>query len=191
MSKDPKREILKELVERAKNGDALAYGRIFRLCYRGIYDYVIRRVGNQRDAEDLTMQVFLKGFDHIGSYEERGYTVNSWLFRIAHNLVVDHFRTQRETPEPIVPGREPTYLPLPEEEVIETEETKRLRDEIMQLPPAQAEVLVLRFIEGLGVAETARVLDKKEVTVRTLQFKGLKNLKKRMWEEEEEAGKTS
>ena len=177
MKKDPKRELLTDLVARAKTGDASAFGKIFRVSYRGIYDYITRRVGDEKDVEDLTMQVFLKGLDHITDYEERGYSVKSWLYRIAHNLVVDYYRARKETIDLDMAEKALDRRPLPEEEVISEERTEIIRNEIMKLPPAQAEVIILRYLEDMSVAEAAWVLEKKEVTVRTLQFKGLRNLR--------------
>ena len=177
--RNPQEDLLKELIVRAKDGDSKAYGKIFRLCYEDIYDYVARRVGNRSDAEDLTMHVFAKGLKAVASYEERGLSVKAWLYRIAHNAIVDHFRIQRptvdleEVPEIGVDG---DIVSL----ISSQEERQGLYLEIAGLPAAQAEVLILRFIEDRSVAETAMILDKKEVTVRALQFKGIKNLRERL-----------
>jgi RNA polymerase sigma-70 factor (ECF subfamily) len=177
--RDPQEDLLKELVVRARDGDARSYGKIFKMCYGDIYDYVARRVGNRSDAEDLTMQVFAKGFKAVGSYEERGLSVRAWLYRIAHNAVVDHFRLQRPTADlddvPEIPAEGDILS-----EISRQEELRELYLTIAGLPPAQAEVLILRFIEDRSVAETAGILDKKEVTVRALQFKGVKSLRHRL-----------
>ena len=179
LGKGPQEDILKSLVAEACRGDERAYGKIFRLCYGDIYDYIIRRVGNRTDAEDLTMQVFAQGLKAMGSYEERGHSVKAWLYRIAHNAVVDHFRSQRvsldldEIPE-IADGRDI------ESEVYLKEDLRDLHREVTRLPVAQSEVLMLRFIEDRSVAETAMILGKKEVTVRALQFKGIRNLRLKM-----------
>lgn len=179
MAKGQQEELLKVLIAKASDGDRRAYGRVFRLCYEDIYDYIIRRVGNRTDAEDLTMQVFAQGLKAVESYEERGHSVKAWLYRIAHNAVVDHFRSQRlsveldELPE----MADPSDI---EREVASAEELRELYRQIRDLPAAQAEVLVLRFIEDRTVSETAMILDKKEVTVRALQFKGIRNLRQKL-----------
>ncbi len=175
----PQEDLLKELIGRAKDGDSKAYGKIFRLCYEDIFDYIARRVGNRVDAEDLTMQVFAKGLKAVGSYEERGLSVKAWLYRIAHNAVVDHFRIQKPSVDldevgEIADGTDVEAL------IYKQEERHGLYREIAGLPVAQAEVLILRFIEDRSVAETAMILEKKEVTVRALQFKGIKNLRLRL-----------
>jgi RNA polymerase sigma-70 factor (ECF subfamily) len=179
MPKGPEEELLRELVARARDGDRRAYGRIFRACYEDIYDYIARRVGNRSDAEDLAMQVFAQGLKAVESYEERGHSVKAWLYRIAHNAVVDHFRTTRQTVDldeiPEVADTRDI-----EAEVSFTEELHGVYRFIAGLPAAQAEVLTLRFIEDRSVAETAMILDKKEVTVRALQFKGIRNLREKV-----------
>jgi RNA polymerase sigma-70 factor (ECF subfamily) len=179
MSESSESEQLKILLARATEGDRRAYGRIFRLCYKDIYDYVIRRVGNHTDAEDITMQVFAQGLKAIGSYEDRGHSVKAWLYRIAHNAVVDHFRGQRPSVDLDGAAEIPDEIDI-ERRAIDREEIRGLYGQIVRLPTAQAEVLMLRFIEDRSVAETAIILEKKEVTVRALQFKGIKNLRQRL-----------
>ena len=179
MSGGSENEQLKELLAMATEGDRRAYGKLFKLCYKDIYDYIIRRVGNSSDAEDITMQVFAQGLKAITSYEDRGHSVKAWLYRIAHNAVVDHFRGAR----PLVDLDGAAEIPDPvdiEKTAIDKEEIRGLYGEIVKLPSAQAEVLVLRFVEDRSVSETAMILDKKEVTVRALQFKGIKNLRQRL-----------
>jgi len=179
MSESSESEQLKILLARATEGDRRAYGRIFRLCYKDIYDYVIRRVGNHTDAEDITMQVFAQGLKAIGSYEDRGHSVKAWLYRIAHNAVVDHFRGQRPSVDLDGAAEIPDEIDV-ERRAIDREEIRGLYGQIVRLPTAQTEVLMLRFIEDRSVAETAIILEKKEVTVRALQFKGIKNLRQRL-----------
>ena len=175
----PQEDILKELIVRARDGDRKAYGKIFKMCYEDIFDYVARRVGNRSDAEDLTMHVFAKGLKAVGSYEERGLSVKAWLYRIAHNAIVDYFRMQKPT---VDLDEVPEIASVGDiaSQISSQEERRGLYLEIAGLPAAQAEVLILRFMEDRSVAETAMILDKKEVTVRALQFKGIKNLRQRL-----------
>ena len=186
MGTGPNEDLLKGLIARASGGDSRAYGKIFRICYEDIYDYIIRRVGNRSDAEDLTMQVFAQGLQAVGSYEERGHSVKAWLYRIAHNVVVDHFRGQRQSIE-IDELPEIADAHDIEREVSAKEELQGLYREVAKLPSAQAEVLILRFIEDRSVAETAMILDKKEVTVRALQFKAIRSLRERLAEKPQDS----
>ncbi len=178
----------KELVERAKKGDAKAYAVLFKNYYRGIYDYVMRRVQNKSDAEDLTMDVFTHGYEAISSFEERGISIKAWFYRIAHNAVIDHYRKTKQT----VPIEEASNSPEIKEvdvesEIISKSAIEDIRKEMMSLSSAQSEVLLLRFIKDLSVSETAYVLGKEEATVRALQFKGIKNLRKKLRQSEEKA----
>ena len=180
MGKSSPEDLLLELITRAKEGDNRAYGRLFRLCYKDIYDYVLRRVGSVHDAEDLTMNVFTKGYTGVTSFEDRGCSVRAWFYRIAHNAVVDHFRVSRESVDiDEIPGFVSGEAEI-EDVLFSKAEREKLYREVLKLPPAQAEVLILRFMKDLSVSETAEALDKKEVTVRALQFKGIKNLRERL-----------
>jgi RNA polymerase sigma-70 factor (ECF subfamily) len=178
MARDPER-VLTELIARAKEGDRWAYGHIFRLCYKSIYDYTIRRVGDRNDAEDITMRVFMQGLDAVASYEERGCSVRAWFFRIAHNAVVDHLRAHKSHVDIDSVFEVEDATRNIESELVARETIDDLHEKIKTLPPAQAEVVILRFIEDLSVTETATVLGKKEVTVRALQFKAIKSLKEK------------
>lgn len=185
MGKDPE-ELLKSLVRQASEGDRRAFGTIFRICYEDIYDYVIRRVGNRSDAEDITMKVFTKGLEAVANYEDRGYSVRAWLYRIAHNAVVDHYRVLKKDVElENIPELEDEARDV-EKDLLYREDLSELYREIRKMSPAQAEVLILRFMEDMSVSETAMILDKKEVTVRALQFKGIKNLRKRIEQKRQE-----
>jgi len=188
MARGQEEENLRKLIERAKGGDKRAFGRLFRICYEDIYDYITRRVGNHHEAEDLTMQVFFQGLRSVESYEERGHSPRAWLFRIAHNEVVDYFRKTRATAQIDELPEIADTLDV-ESEVANQEFLGALIKEVMRLPKAQAEVLILRFIEDLSVTETAEVLGKKEVTIRALQFKGIKNLRERLERQKAEGEK--
>lgn len=185
MGKSPPEKLLTKLIARASEGDRRAYGRIFRLCYEDIYDYIIRRVGNRSDAEDLTMHVFAQGLEAVSGYEERGHSVRAWLYRIAHNAVVDHYRSQKQSVdlEEIPEIADASDIVA---EISGRQDLARLYREVTRLPPAQAEVLILRFVEDMSVAETAMILEKKEVTVRALQFKGIRNLRSRFAMQDQE-----
>ncbi|PKQ28434.1 MAG: hypothetical protein CVT63_02740 [Candidatus Anoxymicrobium japonicum] len=185
MDRDPEKT-LKDLVERAKGGDRVAYGSIFRICFKEIYDYTFRRVGDVNATEDITMQVFAQGLKSIGAYEERGISVKAWLFKIAHNAIIDFLRHKKYPAEELNVDFEERELPGKESDedieasIILMESMENLHREIAGLPVAQREVLVLRFIEDMSVTETAVILGKKESTVRALQFKGIKNLKRKL-----------
>ncbi len=163
------------LVERAIAGDADAFGELYLLHLDAIYRYVYYRVGNTNDAEDLTEQVFLKAWEALPGYKQRGNPFTSWLYRIAHNVVVDHHRRRKPTVSmPLSEkvdweSKQPTSL----EQVIEAEEAASLAAAVAQLPEEQQQVIILRFVEGLNHSEVARILDKSQDACRVLQHRAL------------------
>ena len=132
-------------------------------------------VWGANDAEDLTGQVFLKAWESLPGYKRRGNPFASWLYRIAHNVVVDHRRRQK--PVVAMPSLEAvdreSRQPTPLERVIEAEEAAALATAIAQLPEEQQQVIVLRFIEGLKHAEVAHIMNKSEGACRMIQHRAL------------------
>lgn len=163
------------LVEYAIAGDTDAFGELYLLHLDAIYRYIYYRVGNANDAEDLAEQVFLNAWEALPCYKRRGIRFSSWLYRIAHNVVVDYHRRQKPTVS--MPSLEkvdwedeqPTSL----ERVIEAEEASALATAIAQLPEEQQQVIVLRFIEGLKHTEVARIIGKSEGACRVIQHRAL------------------
>lgn len=167
-----------ELVLRAVQGDARAFGALYSLYYDAVYRYVYFRSGNVIVAEDLTENVFLKAWRAIGSSARRRLRFSSWLYRIARNVVVDHYRTRRDDVR-LGTGR----LRLAEEEhlgpealTLRREEVTELQRAIARLPEEQQQVIILRFIEGLTHAEVSEILGKTEEACRVIQYRGLKAL---------------
>jgi RNA polymerase sigma-70 factor, ECF subfamily len=176
------------LVERAQHGDQQAVGDLYDAHVGPLYRFCLARVGNETDAEDLTEEIFLKVMRGIRGFEWRpmGQTEDgeerspfrAWLFRIARNHVVSHYRrasvrrSAGEVPETIEDDRrgpaELAELRLTVDEVFAAVE---------RLPQAQREVILLRFGSGLSVAETAEALEKQQTNVKVLQHKGIKRLK--------------
>lgn len=163
------------LVEHAIAGDADAFGELYVLHLDAIYRYVYYRVGEASDAEDLTEQVFLNAWEALPGYKQRENPFTSWLYRIAHNAVVDYHRRQR----PAVPMPSPERIDRPSEQpssleqVIEAEEAAALATAIAQLPKDQQQVIILRFIEGLKHAEVSRIMGKSEGACRIIQHRAL------------------
>ncbi len=163
------------LVERAVAGDADAFGELYLLHLDAIYRYIRYRVGDASDAEDLTEQVFLNAWKALPGYKRRRGSFASWLYRIAHNVVVDYYR--RRKPTVYMPSQEEvdweSKQPTPLEQVIGAEEVATLTTAIAQLPEDQQQVIILRFIEGLRHAEVARIIGKSEGACRIIQYRAL------------------
>jgi RNA polymerase sigma-70 factor, ECF subfamily len=171
--------IEEDVVYRATKGDGEAFTQLYERYFDGIYRYVHLRLGNRAEAEDLTQEVFVKALEAIGRYKQRSLPFASWLFRIAHNQVVDYFRKQGKTEK--VPLEDNMTLvgtsnpALTAERELEIEE---LINKVEKLSPAQREVISLRFGAELSVAEAAKVLGKNEGTVKALQYNGVMALKR-------------
>jgi RNA polymerase sigma-70 factor (ECF subfamily) len=163
------------LVQRAVAGDADAFGELYSLHMDAIYRYIYYRVEDADDADDLTEQVFLNAWEALPGYEQRKYPFTSWLYRIAHNVVVDYHRRHKPTtplppPETVDWAEEqPTSL----ERVIEAEETSALATAIARLSEEQQQVIILRFIQGLKYAEVALIVGKSESACRVIQHRAL------------------
>lgn len=168
------------LVECAIAGDADAFGELYLLHLDAIFRYIFFRVGEAAEAEDLTEQVFLKAWEALSSYQRRGNPFTSWLYRIAHNIVVDYHRRVR----PVISVTLLNDDDLKSEQasalsqVIAYEESSSLAKAISQLPDDQQQVIILRFIEGLSHSEISRIMDKTEGACRMLQHRALTALDK-------------
>jgi len=168
----------KELALRASQRDAEAFACLYDLYVDGIYKYIFYKVGDVVETEDLTAQVFLKAWEAIGDYEWRDLPFSAWLFRIAHNLVVDYHRARRETvPIEQPEGRPPLVIRdeemRPEQALEEIMIARQLQEAIAQLTEEQQEVIILRLLEGYSTAEVARIMGKKPGAIRGLKFRAL------------------
>ena len=163
------------LVKRARAGDAEAFGELYQAHLDAIYRYIYFRVGDVHDAEDLTEQAFMKAWEAMSDYRPRGHPFTSWVYRIAHNLVVDYHR--RRKPVQVMESAsqlDRTGEPLASlEQVIAAEEATALSRAIRQLSEEQQQVIVLRFIEGMRHAQVARVMGKSEGACRMIEYRAL------------------
>jgi RNA polymerase sigma-70 factor, ECF subfamily len=167
-------------VDRARTGDQQALADLYDWYMPRVYRYVVARIGNTAEAEDLTEEVFLKMLGGISSFRWREVPFSSWIFRIAHNCIATHYRksAQRggataELSEDMVDGR--PDLATAVEERITMEEVRRAS---ALLPDAQREVIALRFAVGLSIADTAKALGKREGNIKALQHKAVAKLQK-------------
>lgn len=172
----------KELAVRASQHDPEAFAELYDLYVDRIYNYIYYKVGNTAEAEDLTAQVFTKAWEAIGSYRWQGHSFSPWLFRIAHNLVVDYHRARRPTTVLDVLETRPHVInseaDRPEQVMQNLMTLERVRQAISQLTEEQQTVIILRFIEGYSTADIAEVMGKQPGAIRGLQFRGLTALRK-------------
>ena len=166
-----------ELILRAQDGDASGIGEIYEHFYLSIYRYLYYKVSDPHTAEDLTSDVFLRMIRSLPSYEKTKVSFEAWLFRIAHNLSIDHYRKMSLR----------DHLPLdenmeaPEESVEKLSErgfnTEGLRAALKKLPDDQRDVIIMRFISGMQINEVAQTLEKSEDSIKGLQRRGLFTLR--------------
>lgn len=170
---------IEALVRRARDGDAEAFGDIYDRLVVPIYRYVYYRVSRD-EAEDLTEVVFLKVWEKRQSYKkQKGNSFSSWVFRIAHNIVVDHYR---ENAKAEIVGlsedlRSDRRENDPEARLQGQFEQLELAAAIRKLPELQQQVIVLKFVNEFNNNEIAEVLEKTVGAVRVIQFRALARLK--------------
>jgi RNA polymerase sigma-70 factor (ECF subfamily) len=167
-----------DLVERAQSGEAEAFGRLYDQYSDTVYRYIYYRVGGRATAEDLTSETFLRALRRIGTFTWQGRDFGAWLVTIARNLVADHFKSSRFRLE-VTTGEmlDPNEMERsPEESVLESLSNSALLDAVRRLNPQQQECVTLRFLQGLSVAETARVMGKNEGAIKTLQYRAVRTL---------------
>jgi RNA polymerase sigma-70 factor (ECF subfamily) len=171
----------RRLVERAQQGDRAALEQLYLLHFDRIYSYLHMSVGNRHDAEDLTTQTFLKMLESIGRFRFQSAPFSAWLFRIAHNLAMDHFRASRRwQPEEEVPEPEPPEESAAEEEALDSIGRQSMLELIDRLSLDQQQVLTLKFVFNFSNGEAATILDKTEGAIKSLQHRALASLQKQL-----------
>jgi RNA polymerase sigma-70 factor (ECF subfamily) len=174
-------EYVRALVERGQKGDRDALEELYLIHFDRIYSYLHVSVGNRHDAEDLTTQTFLKMLEKIGTFRWRSAPFSAWLFRIAHNLAMDHFRSRRRwQPEEEVPEAPGSEEPSAELEAMQTIGRESMLKLIERLSPEQQQVLTLKFIFNFPNAEVAAILGKTEGAIKSLQHRALASLEKQI-----------
>ncbi|MFJ2744506.1 ECF subfamily RNA polymerase sigma factor, BldN family [Streptomyces sp. NPDC087440] len=167
-----------DLVERAQGGEADAFGRLYDQYSDTVYRYIYYRVGGKATAEDLTSETFLRALRRISTFTWQGRDFGAWLVTIARNLVADHFKSSRfrleVTTGEMLDANEVERSP--EDSVLESLSNAALLEAVRKLNPQQQECVTLRFLQGLSVAETARVMGKNEGAIKTLQYRAVRTL---------------
>ena len=168
-----------DLIARASSGDAEAFGKLYEQHIDAIYNYIYYRTSGQKEAEDLTSRVFLRALKHIENYEDRGYPFSAWLYRIAHNLVVNWYRDRDRNQE--VPLADQFPPPAVEDHVEQqlTRKDKRseLLNKVRELPDDRQQLIILKHVEGLTNREIGEIMDRTEGAVKALYHRTLVSLR--------------
>ena len=166
------------LVELAQGGDADAFGLLYERYVDLVYRYVYVRVGSSHLAEDLTSETFIRALRRIDSFSWQGKDIAAWFVTIARNLITDNvksarFRMEVSTADMIDADRR---VEGPENEVLAHLRDTALFEAIKALKPEQGECVVLRFLQGMSLAETALIIGKSEGAVKQLQLRAMRAL---------------
>jgi RNA polymerase sigma-70 factor (ECF subfamily) len=179
--KGPPQAEVRKLVDRAQAGDRDALEELYLIHFDRIYSYLHMTVGNRHDAEDLTTQTFLRMLESIGKFRWQSAPFSAWLFRIAHNLSMDHFRAARRwQPEEEVPEPPGAAERSAEEEALHSIGRKSMLEMIEGLSDEQRQVLTLKFVFSFSNADVATILEKTEGAVKSLQHRALVSLQKQL-----------
>jgi RNA polymerase sigma-70 factor (ECF subfamily) len=170
------------LVRAAQAGDPASFGQLYERYFDRVYGYLSFKLGDPTDAEDVAAQVFLKALESLGSYKWTGVPFQAWLFRIAHNLMVDtlrrrHRRSSEPLDEALPDDRQTTDPETMLAEKVTREVLIRALDRLTEL---QKTVISLKFAGGLSNAEVAQVMGKTEGAVKALQHAALGNLQRHL-----------
>jgi len=176
---EPEYDEMRVLVLRAKTGDTEAFGELYDRYLELVYRFVYFRVGSHALAEDLASETFLRALRSITEFTWQGRDFGAWLVTIARNLVTDHFKSGRNRLE--VSTAEILDTPLdgqhiPENAVVTNLVNEHVMRAVQQLGPEQQECVILRFLHGLSLAETALIMGKKSGAIKALQFRAIKAL---------------
>ncbi len=168
-----------EVISLACDGDSEAFGQLYQKYVAQIYNYIYFRTSNQKDAEDICSRVFLRALNHIERYEDRGYPFSAWLYRIAHNLVVNWYRDQERSDEISIGDQYPPPMMdgKVEDRIEKEDEEEALLSVIYSLPEDRKELLILKHVEGLTNQEIGQIMDRTEGAVKALYHRTLESLR--------------
>lgn len=168
------------LVELARGGDKEAFGQLYDHYQPSVYRFLYYRVGSMTLAEDLTAETFFRALRSMHSFRWQGKDFGAWLMTIARNLTADHFKAGRTRLEQTTEDMQTldSTSEGPEVEVLSSLTNEALLRALGELPTEQRECLIMRFLQGLSIAETAEILGRSSGAVKQLQLRGVRNLAK-------------
>jgi RNA polymerase sigma-70 factor (ECF subfamily) len=169
-----------DLVARAQAGDAVAFGSLYDRYVDLVYRYIYYRVSNPSLTEDLVSETFLRALRRITSFTWQGKDFGAWLVTIARNLIADHFKSSRYKLEVATADMVDADRATdgPEATVLDTITNMTLLEAVKLLGPEQQECIVLRFLNGFSVTETALAMNKTDGAIKALQYRAVQSLKR-------------
>lgn len=173
-----------KLIRAAVGGDSSAFGALYDHYLPQIYRFIVIKVGSREEAEDITHHVFLSAWTKMPAYRHRGYPFSSWLYQIARNMVIDHYRSRKNDVSLDRLDPESSIIPaVAQFDVSITLQIEKVHAAIKELKPEYQDVIILRFIEDVPIKEAAAILKKSEGAVKLAQHRAIKELKKKLGDE--------
>lgn len=176
-----------ELVERAQAGDSEAFAQLYDRYLDIVYGFVYRRIGHRETTEDLVGDVFMRAWRRLDTFSWQGVDVVAWIITIARNRVYDHYKaasSRYETPVDVAPDSAAVEAPDDPERVATSRDmATRLGEALNQLKDSHREVIELRFVHNLSVAETAEAMDRTVGASKALQYRALRALAREISDE--------
>ena len=182
------REVERALVQRAIQRDAVAFAELYDRHVVRVYRHIYYMINDNKETEDLTAHTFLKAWEAVERYKERGAPFIAWLLRIAHNLTVSHLRARRDHSELHDTHEDQNARNNPEHVLVQSAEEQNVRDAVLRLREEQRQVIMLRFVEEMDYREVAAVIGKSVPAVRVIQHRALGNLRKLIEDKEQVTG---
>lgn len=168
-----------QLIKKIQNGDKEAFGILYLTYLDRIYRYIFFRVNQDKEtAEDVCEVTFMKALKNIDSFSFEKGTFQAWLYRIAHNTVLDHYKSFKAEPRVAEDTAAVEPMVALEEELDAKQQLQAVLAAMKKLTAEQREVIMLRFVDGMSHKQIAYVLDKQEEAVRAIQYRGLQMLKR-------------
>ncbi len=174
----------RENIKKSQKGDAEAFALLYEKYSPKIYRFIYYRLNNKEQADDAIQEVFIKAWENIKNYKIQKYPFSAWLYRIAKNLIIDHWRTAKhhialDTENEIhysfqLAGEQNEINSLIDGQI----EMAKIKKALNELNDIQKETIILRFINDLDITEVAEIINKSVSTSRVIQHRALKNLKK-------------
>jgi len=176
-----------QLIKKAISGDKEAFGHLYDLYFLQIYKYLLVRTDTREDAEDMTETVFMKAWEHLPNFggKKKERNIRAWLFRIAHNTVIDHYRTRKQILPLEMVSQTGTSEGEPDRVAIKNEDNRRIMKAIKRLDETSQKVIASRFICDLSHRETALSIGISENNVRVIQYRALKKIRDMLGENDE------
>jgi len=165
-----------ELFQQTLRGDAGAYGRLYDRYVNQLYRYIYYRVGNCEEAEDLTETVFLRTWEAIKNGRVKKGDFRAWIYRAAHNQVIDHYRTRKQNVSLDDTMDMGDSEPHPEMIVQDRQMHEKLMEAMKKLEPELQQILTCRFINDMDHSEVSKIMGIREGYLRVLQYRALKKL---------------